>query len=279
MVIVDEAAHIRGLEDIWNQELRPALSDRQGRGVFISTPAGHNFFYRLFLRRDDGWQSWQYPTWSNPYVAQAEIDQARRELPALVFRQEYGAEFVQLEGAMFRREMFRVLSPGHVPPVQRAVRHWDIAASARNYADFSVGAKIGITEDGVVIIMDVVRGRWEWPSLLRVIRDTALADGTAVQQSIESVGVQRGLIDLLSAEPTLAGVALRAIEPVGDKIMRAQPVLARAEQGKLALVSGAWNGALIDEFCAFPAGEHDDQVDAVSGGLVALGRSSGGIYV
>lgn len=270
LLIVDECAHIRNFGAIWEQELRPSLSDRKGGAMFISTPKGFNHFADLFNMKGDDWRSWQLPTSSNPYIDPDEIEQARKQIPALVFRQEYEAEFVQLAGAMFKREMF--LFTDKAPKVSQVSRHWDLAASTKTQADYSVGAKGGMDKDGNVYVLDIVRGRWEWPALIRVIKDTALSDGPEVTQYIETVGTQKGMMDLLTAEPMLAGIAFRGISPTQDKITRAQPVLSRAEQGKLFIVRGAWNGALVDEFCAFPEVEHDDQVDAVSGMLLACAK-------
>lgn len=270
LVIVDEAAHIPKLEKIWNEEIRGALTDRRGGALFISTPKGYNFFYDLYRRseNDGKWASFTYPTSSNPKINAEEIEQARRELPDLVFRQEYLAEFVNLEGALFRREFFRIAE--EIPSLVRIVRHWDIAASVEATSDFSVGAKIGMDEVGNIYILDVVRGRWEYPRLLRIMKETALSDGDDVVQTVESAGTQKGIVDLLSAEPALAGVSLSGVVPIGDKVVRAQPVLARAEQGKLYLVRAGWNASLIDEFLSFPNGEHDDQVDAVSGAMKTM---------
>ena len=39
-LVMDEAAYIK--EDAWIEALRPALSDRKGSALFISTPAGRN---------------------------------------------------------------------------------------------------------------------------------------------------------------------------------------------------------------------------------------------
>ncbi len=270
LVIVDEAAHIPKMESIWNEEIRGALTDRRGGALFISTPKGYNFFYELFKRAetDENWASFTYPTSSNPKISPEEIEQARREVPELVFRQEYLAEFVNLEGALFRREYFRIVE--HAPAVVSVVRHWDIAASVSVTADYSVGAKIGMDESGNIYILDVVRGRWEYPQLLRIMKETALLDGGAVLQTVETVGTQKGVLNLLHAEPALAGVAISGYVPLVDKVVRAQPVLARAEQGKLYLVRAGWNQELIDEFLTFPNGEHDDQVDAVSGAFSKL---------
>lgn len=270
LLVVDECAHIRGFGNIWEQELRPALSDRKGAAVFISTPKGYNTFYDLFNQAGDEWRSWQLPTISNPFIDPAEIEAARVQLPALVFRQEYEAEFVQLAGAMFRREYFGYTDMQ--PETQ--TRHWDLAASTKTQADYSVGLRGGMDADGNVIVTNVVRGRWEWPALIRVIRDTALSDGSGVAQTVETVGTQKGLLDMLLAEPTLAGIAFRGVTPTQDKITRAQPLLTRAEQGKLFLRRAEWNAAFIDELCAFPEGAHDDQVDAASGMLNAVGTSA-----
>lgn len=266
LLIVDECAHIRNFGAIWEQELRPALSDRKGGAMFISTPKGYSYFFDLFDQKGDDWKSWQLPTSSNPFIDPSEIESARLQLPALVFRQEYEAEFVQLAGAMFRREYFQYAEKA---PAMRQVRFWDLAASTKTQADYSVGARGGVDDNGQVFITDIVRGRWEWPALIRIIRDTALSDGPAVSQTVETAGTQKGMLDLIHAEPSLRGIAFRGVQPTADKITRAQPILARAEQNKLFLIRGAWNAAFIDECCAFPEGEHDDQVDGASGMMAA----------
>lgn len=266
-VIVDEAAHTRKFLEVWEQSLRPALSDRLGDAWFISTPAGYNDFYELYRMGEDGaddWASFRFPTWANPFIDADEIEAARQDLPDLVFRQEYGAEFVQLAGALFQREWFEILEQ---EPSARYVRFWDLAASTKEHADYTVGAKVGMLDDGTIAIADVVRGRWDWPKALKIISQTARSDGWAVQQGIEDVGVQKGMYQMLLAEPKLADLSFIPVRVTKDKLTRANPWLARAEQGKVVLVQGAWNRAWLDEICAFPEVNHDDQVDAVSGAV------------
>lgn len=272
LLIVDECAHIRNFGNIWEQQLRPTLSDRKGGAVFISTPAGFNHFADLFAMQntDTSWRSWQLPTTANPFIDPAEIEAAHRQIPDLVYRQEYLAEFVQLAGALFKRENFQYTE--NIPMIQQT-RHWDLAASTKTQADYSVGCLGGMDADGNVYVTDIIRGRWEWPALIRIIRDTALNDGPNVLQTVETAGTQKGLLDLLMAEPTLSNIAFRGITPTADKITRAQPVLARAEQGKLWLKRAAWNTTLVDEMLAFPMTEHDDQVDAVSGMFTSIGQT------
>lgn len=279
-VIVDEAAHIRKFAEVWEQSLRPALSDRRGGAWFISTPKGFNDFWELFKRGDPesadyqaDWRSFHFPTWDNPFIEPQEIADAQRDLPALVFRQEYGAEFVQLAGALFKREYFQITE--ELPSVGRWVRSWDLAASTKTSASYTVGARVGLMDNGTLVIADVIRGRWEWPDALRVIANTARADGPAVTQGVEDVGTQKGMYQLLLREPTLVDLSFVPVRPPADKITRASPWLARAEQGKLLMVRGAWNAAFVDECCAFPESTHDDQVDAVSGAVQMLGMAPG----
>jgi phage terminase large subunit-like protein len=102
-VVMDEAAYIS--RDVWTGSIRPSLSDRQGRALFISTPRGLNWFWELYQREksDPDWASFTYPTSANPYIAPSEIEAARQELPEIIFNQEYLADFVDSEGAVFRR--------------------------------------------------------------------------------------------------------------------------------------------------------------------------------
>jgi len=271
LVVVDETAHMLRFSEAWEQALRPALSDRKGGALFISTPKGYNHFHELFKKAGNGenWAAYQHPTWDNPYIDPAEIEVAKLELPDLIFRQEYGAEFVQLVGALFRREWFLERLIDDEPPSIRWVRYWDIAVTKKTTGDFTVGAKVGMMKE-ILVIADIVRGRWEWPDAVKVIAETAKADGSGVRQGIESVGVQKGMYQTLMRDPALVGLAFHAIKVQKDKLTRAMPLLARAEAMNIALVRGPWNKPFIDEACAFPETKHDDQVDAVSGAMSML---------
>ncbi len=103
LVVLDEAATMK--PDVWYLSLRPALADRQGEAVFISTPQHFNWFYDLYTLGETGqedWASWQYPTWDNPFIPEAEIDAARRDMTDEDFDQEFGASFTAVGGAVFR---------------------------------------------------------------------------------------------------------------------------------------------------------------------------------
>lgn len=101
-VILDEAARIK--EDGWNA-LRPALSDKRGIGIFISTPKGKNWFYRLYTLGRQGkadYESWHFPSSTNPYFPIEEWEEAKETYPADWFSQEYEANFLEDIACVFR---------------------------------------------------------------------------------------------------------------------------------------------------------------------------------
>lgn len=106
LCVCDEFAQWKNLESVWTEQLRATLTDRKGKALFLSTPNGINYFHTLFgygldANRKD-WSSYQLPTVSNPYLDPKEIEEAKDDLPDRAFRQEYLAEFMTLEGAVFR---------------------------------------------------------------------------------------------------------------------------------------------------------------------------------
>jgi phage terminase large subunit-like protein len=105
-VVMDECAFMK--EEAWTEAIRPSLSDRQGRALFISTPKGKTWFWRIYQHGINGvigWSSFTFPTASNPYIPTEEIEAARKDLPEMIFRQEYMAEFLDNNGEVFRRVM------------------------------------------------------------------------------------------------------------------------------------------------------------------------------
>ncbi len=107
LMVVDEAAMVGELQEIWQLVLRPTLTDYRGGAWLLSTPKGRNFFWSCWMlgqeERDPEWRSWQMPTASNPYIAPEEIAAAQRELPEKVFSQEYLAQFLDDSSSVFRR--------------------------------------------------------------------------------------------------------------------------------------------------------------------------------
>lgn len=121
-VVVDEAAMIPNFQEAWQAAIRPTLADYQGDGFWLSTPKGMNFFKQGFDNGQDplepNWASWQMPTTANPCIPGLadEVESARQELPELTFKQEYLAEFLQSEGAVFRNIGANLTAPKDPDP-------------------------------------------------------------------------------------------------------------------------------------------------------------------
>ena len=126
LVVADECAFVP--EEAWTEALRPALSDRLGKAIFISTPKGRNWFWRMWQRGlgdSEEWHSWQLPTSGNPYIDANEIEAARDTLPELTFEQEYLAQFLEDEGAVFRNIAACLSAPETAPDAHHG--HYIIA--------------------------------------------------------------------------------------------------------------------------------------------------------
>lgn len=103
-VIVDEASRLKPV--IWEGHLSQRLIDKRGWALLISTPKGKGWFFDLFRRgksEDAHYESWNSPSWENPILDRDLIESERERLPERVFRQEYGAEFIEGAGAVFRK--------------------------------------------------------------------------------------------------------------------------------------------------------------------------------
>jgi len=179
------------------------------------------------------------------------------------------------EGSMFRRWWFHVIKPEAVPAGLAWVRYWDLAASSSDRSDWTAGALVA-QADGVWYVCDIARIRGSPRTVEQFIASTAAEDEGRmgrVQIHMEQEGGASGVntIDHYRRR-VLAGYPFYADSPNRSKVDRAAPVSSAAEAGNVTLVEGAWNRDFLDEAELFPQGEHDDQVDALSGAVKILSK-------
>jgi hypothetical protein len=95
-VVLDEYASM--WPEAWTQVLRPMLSDRQGRALFIGTPQGRNHFYELFdaAQSQTDWATFQFTTEQGGNVSATELEAAARVMDERTYRQEFLATFETL---------------------------------------------------------------------------------------------------------------------------------------------------------------------------------------
>ncbi|HMO81978.1 MAG TPA: phage terminase large subunit [Pyrinomonadaceae bacterium] len=190
------------------------------------------------------------------------LDKIKRKLGSYSFSALYQQRPTPAEGGIFKRKWFgRIVdSP---PPGLRWARGYDLAVSTNTSACFTASFRCAFAKNGDLYIADGFRGRIEYPDQRRYIigRLTSEPD---TQHGIEKAIHGHGIVQDIRREPGARGYLLRGIKVETDKVTRALAWSPLAEDGKVVLVRGPWINEFIDEVAAFPAGEHDDQVDAVS---------------
>ncbi len=280
-VVLDEAAMLRAAAQVWQQVVRPTLTDRGGDAWLLSTPRGHNFFWQCYQRgqqHDGEWQSWQMPTSSNPYIAAAELAAAQRELPADSYAQEYAAQFVETGRGVFRGVLAAV---GATPETAATAGH-----------TYVIGVDWGRQQDATCFaVLDSTRRclvaleRWhqrDYGEQLERLRDLARRFAPDVILA-EQNGVGLPLIEQLQRAGDVP------IQPFttsnASKAGLIERLALALEQGQLQLLDDA---VLLDELQQFsaerlpsgvvrytaPPGYHDDCVMAVALAWHAAGSAS-----
>ena len=195
--------------------------------------------------------------------------------------QEIEGKFVDEGGVLGDRAWFNGKIIPQVPDkVKKRLRYWDLAATEkkvfgkkRNDPDETVGCKISY--DGTdFYIENQIGGFWKYKKIVDEMVRVARLDGPYVPVHIEQEPGSGGInqIEAIKEEFKKKLPAWKVIghPPKGDKIMRANTWFAEAALGNFYLVQGNWNEGFLDQLASFPAGQHDDKVDAVSGGRACV---------
>lgn len=128
-LIIDEIASIRNWNWLWNEVLRPTLTDYEAPAIFISTPKGFNHFYELYEQgqRAGDYSSYRFSSYDNPFIPHGELEKAKEELTEDTFAQEYLADFRRFSGlalTQFDRAM-HLIEPFEVPSEWQRARGFD----------------------------------------------------------------------------------------------------------------------------------------------------------
>jgi phage FluMu gp28-like protein len=257
LVIIDEAAFISDLEDGWNNSIRPTLTDYEGRAVFLSTPRGKNFFYSLFMKMgENDWQSFKFSTYDNPHINPREIDEARIQLPEVVFNQEYLADPAENSANPFGNAFIkRCIKPISAQPI--VCYGIDLAKSV----DFTV--IVGLDNNGNVAYFD--RFQLDWHNTKETIK--RLPPAPII---VDSTGVGDPILEDLLRE----GVNIEGLKFTSQSKQQLMEGLASAIQQTRI---GFPEGVIVDELDVFeyqftangvrysaPSGFHDDCVMALA---------------
>lgn len=267
-LVVDEASRIS--QKIWRDALRPALADKGGWAMFLTTPNGRNWFHKLFdgagQRRD--WQAWQLPTSDNPLVTPAELQAIQQEIGPRAFAQEHLAEFTDFDGALFPAAYFgESIRTTRLPDrFELSVVAIDPAMSKKkdDKTDYTALVFVGLSEGLLWIAADIER-RPVHDTVAAALRMHARFLPTAV--AYESNGFQSTLgllFDQHCQENRLPSLPLREIHHHESKAVRVQRLDPHLARGRLRFERSPGCDLLIEQLQMFPdKSTHDDGPDAL----------------
>ena len=116
------------------------------------------------------------------------------------------------------------------------------------------------TKEDDLIVLDVISNDLEAPDIIPALKNN-LDNYNPAFIAIEKAGFQLSLIQIAMRE----GLPVKELKADRDKVARALPLSARMELGKVWFDrQSLWYSNLELELLPFPAGEHDDQVDALA---------------
>lgn len=101
LVVINEVAFAKSdfKERMYYDTIRPTISTKgeEGKVLFASTPMGDNFFYDFYqIAKDDttgNWACFHYESINSPFMDVKEVEEARKEMPSVLFRRNYEAAF------------------------------------------------------------------------------------------------------------------------------------------------------------------------------------------
>ena len=141
-------------------------------------------------------------------------------------------------------------------------RGWDFGASSNDTSDWTVGALLGRTHAGEIVVAHVARFRKSPGARDREIERVARQDPQGTLQVLEEEPGSGGKAQVETLRRGLAGLWTDSDRPTGGKLARAGPFASAWDTGRVSVLAGPWVGDFTDELQAFPDGEHDDQGDA-----------------
>lgn len=283
---LNEAGIILDDPYLWHNAVLPMLMDNPESSLIaagtpkLSTMKGVLFkdLWDRCVAGESGYYGHRYSSRDNPFLSPDAIADLEAQIAPAERPQEIDGEFVTPDalGSFFKREWFELVT--EPPQVVRRVRGWDFGATEPSVdnqdPDWTVGALMGVTETGQVVILDVVMDRKGPPGVDALLERTKARDGASVTQAIP---IDPGAAGKTAAHHfrrgPLAGAPVAEYQQTkaqGSKATRATPfsiAAGAASDGKppVLMVKAAWNDWVFAQLTPFPNPRvHDDAVDALA---------------
>lgn len=210
------------------------------------------------------------PLWPE-FWSLAELEALRLELPAGKWNAQYQQEPTSEEGAIIKREWWRLWEPEKPPKCQFIIQSWDTAFTKSERADYSACTTWGVfykdenENDPNVILLDAFKKRMEFPEL----KEKAFNHYKEWEPDAFIVEAKASGAPLIY-ELRAMGIPVSEFTPSrgNDKMVRINSVSDLFASGKVWAPGTRWADELIEEMAAFPNSDHDDLVDSSTQALI-----------
>jgi predicted phage terminase large subunit-like protein len=185
------------------------------------------------------------------------------------------------EGMYFQKEYFREIQAVPDPRGMRIYTAWDFAIGEKTHNDWNVGATILQDCNDTLYVAEIIRFRGDAFRIIEEILDCAERWGhylnTDYRVGFEDGQIYRALNPLLLKRmgERRQYPVYEVLKPFTDKLARARPLQGRMQHGRVLFPQDAsWYGQAKMELLRFPAGQHDDVVDALAWAVrTAMGKA------
>ncbi len=202
-----------------------------------------------------------------------ELEKLRSELPVAKWSAQYQQDPTSEEGAIVKREWWRHWTEDSPPPCEFIIQSWDTAFLKKQRSDYSACTTWGVFytpddtgQDAVnVILLDAFKARMEFPELKkRAYEEWKQWKPDAFIVEGKAAGMP------LIFELRAIGIPVQEYTPSrgNDKIARVNAVSDLFASGIVWCPERRFSEEVMEEFAAFPSGEHDDLVDSSTQALI-----------
>lgn len=208
------------------------------------------------------------PIWPEFWPVE-ELEKLRAELPVSKWQAQYQQDPTSEEGALLKREWWRVWEKDSPPQCEAVLVSWDTAFKKTERSDYSACTTWGIFYNDMdskepvpnIILLDAFKDKMEFPELKKV----AIEHYKEWQPDMVIVEAKASGSPLIF-EMRAAGIPVTDFTPSRgqDKIARVNAITDLFASGAVWAPETRWAEEVIEECAAFPAGSHDDFVDSVS---------------
>lgn len=193
-----------------------------------------------------------------------ELEEVKLDLGAYWFAAMYQQTPIPEGGHVFKSDW---LIYGDAPSkFDYIIQAWDTAMEEKEINDYSVCCTFGLHE-GTAYLLHVWRGRAESPKLLEMIKSQAARYHPRAIYIEKDGKAGTAAIQMLRR---LSNLPVMPVDPIGDKVARANLVTPYLQTKRVVICSGPWNNEFETELLTFPVAAHDDQVDSFVYGLMKL---------